>query len=106
MALPAKPIRKAANTGNDKLARPTAKSVPGKAAYIRKAASPADASKKTYVRKGSGISPEAHNVNRPNQTGGKHLTGAKKYNGGSARNGQPFNNKGGQKMSRKMKGVD
>jgi hypothetical protein len=64
MALPAKPVRKAARTGNDNLARPTSKSVPGKSAYPRKASSRAQASKSTYVRKSAGISPATHNIQR------------------------------------------
>lgn len=73
MSLPSKPIRKAAQTGNDNLARPTSKSVPGASAYKRKTATQSQASKSTYNRQSSGISPGNHNVNRPGETGGDHL---------------------------------
>lgn len=63
MNVPSRPQRKAASTGNDKLARPTSSNVPGKSAYVRKAATNAQASKSTYGRKSVGLSPSQQPIN-------------------------------------------
>lgn len=97
MALPAKPVRKAASTSNDNLARPTSRGVPGKSAYTRKAAGNSQAKKSTYVRKLSGISPQTHNVNRhPGDSSQPHNNPAGSMPGSSR----------GRKVSKLGGGVD
>lgn len=88
MNTPGRPVRKTAVVGADKLARPT----PGANSNVpaKKSAAPfSNPGKGAYVRKPVGVTP---------QTVPTHRTA------GDA--SQPHNNKGGQNLSKKMKGVD
>jgi hypothetical protein len=103
--------RKNATSGfNPKNASATANDTAGKSAYRRRSATAFGNPKKNEIqgRRSAGISPAAQPV-------GDHDAGNNEYRKNTAspsanppypRNGQPFNNKSGQNMSKVKKGAD